>query len=135
MYLQLPIYFLLLQPLLGYYQILHTSVSRFLPGMKLHRIILRNVGEHMMEAVDFSPIDQEKVSIQLSLLLGKNVPAEIRVKQLPNYYGHLNDTALLTAWSNATYKPIYLGHEWSTMNLYTRNCQHFSRWYTYHYCK
>jgi len=145
----LPFYFLLLQPILGYYQILSTSISRYLPGVKLHRIILRNVGENMVEAVDFSPIDQQKVSTQLSLLLGKNVPAEIRVKQLPFYTGQLfignsdtcgnhriiNDTILLAAWSKAPYKPIYLGNEWSTMNLYTRNCQHFSRWYTYHHCK
>jgi len=83
----------------------------------------------MIEAIDFSPIDQKKVSTQLSLLFGKNVPAEIRVKQFPNYH-FTNDSAFLATWSKATYTPIYLGETWLTMNLYTRNCQHFSKWYT-----
>jgi hypothetical protein len=85
-------------------------------------------GEHKpIYAVDFTPVKQGSFSTQVLLLLGRNVPAQIRIRDIDNL-DILNDsdeTALEKILSPST-TAHYLS-TWPTMNMYTRNCQHFSR--------
>jgi hypothetical protein len=81
-------------------------------------------------AVDFTPLIQSSVSTQVKLFLGQDVPAEVRTR-ISEDIDILNDTdkdALAKILSGRALETAPANSEqWTTMNLYTRNCQHFSQ--------
>lgn len=123
------------------YYIQKTAITNFLPLLKLHHIVLINQNRDVL-AIDFTPINQTQPKTLLSLALGKNVPAEIRVRKIKEWnmdQWNLNQWNLeewnLEEWINAPLIDINTvsvleninKKEWTKMNLYRRNCQHFSK--------
>ena len=93
-------------------QILYTPIFRFFP-IKHHVVLLDKY------AIDFTPVDQPK--IKWKLLLGKNVKGEVRIR---NQY--LNESlSSVDPKIKSIVKKLFIWGE-KDMNLYTRNCQHFS---------
>jgi len=120
-------------------RILYSSALHFLPALKLHHIVLvsNNDGNKVI-AIDFTPINQTSFSTLSKLLLGFNVPAEIRMIHLDGSHFLDTDETLIEKWikkneilSNAHAIASIKMDGWnSDMNLYTHNCQHFSKWAT-----
>ena len=108
------------------YRIQTTSIFHFLPQLKLHHIVLINDDKDML-AIDFTPINQTNPVTQIKLAFGKNVPAEIRVRKMKEWN--------LQEWSKAPLIDIKTVsilenidiEDWTKMNLYKHNCQHFSK--------
>ena len=132
-------------------RVMKTAILNFLPQLKLHDLVLiskmNETGD--IYSIDFTPINQSHHKTLRMLLLGKNVPAELRIRRYKNINMH-DDKTILKMWdSNITEKlsrelseSIYTSIQdneikemfdrfllWEKnkqyMNLYTRNCQHF----------
>lgn len=128
-------------------KVLHTSILNFAPFLKLHQVlVLWDTKE--MYTVDFSPISQANLRTLLKLFLGKNVPAETRIRRIENTR-FSNDEEIIEKWNNQNTqisevselltnksfekiqneilkKTITKMRSWrTTMNLYNQNCQHF----------
>lgn len=138
-------------------KIINTRILVNVPSPKLHEIVILE-SYHTKEkiAIDFTPI--RSTFTTFSLLFGKNVPGEIRIRCIPEYIHIENTDELLSSLliqnnlpmitiSNDTEVSIQplqirsqiLNHFIQkvilyedfiknnyTMNLYTRNCLHFS---------
>jgi hypothetical protein len=93
-------------------RILETPVVGFLPLVKQHHVILLSPRWPGLPsyALDFTHRDSSLLT-KLKLLLGMTVPAKIRLRR-----GGLEEEE----------EREWVMSEWSEMNLYTRNCQHFS---------
>lgn len=139
--------------------LLKTSILNFIPILKLHHIILLYDKKYNnIYTIDFSPINQSSTKTLLKLLFNKNVNAEIRVRLIKNIT--LNDSnKIIEQWNNInkvdyinsqkitdkTYNNIYnseikdfikfiINHynkNGNFMNLYTNNCQTFSKFILY----
>jgi len=135
-------------------QVMKTSILNFLPQLKLHHVVLISKIDKKNDVytIDFTPINQSHSKTLTSLLLGKNVPAELRIRRIKNT--NINDEkTILKLWdSNITEKQsldlnnsvytsikdkeikemIALFLLWAKkkqyMNLYTCNCQHFGNY-------
>jgi hypothetical protein len=127
-------------------RILHTSIHSNLPNIKLHHIVvLTNPSlERSVYSIDFSPKNQ----LVYDLLSGKTIPGEIRIRYIKNATLYDDDKIIKSLEINIAYEEslflsnkIYSGIKdekikkiiekaktWdqNKMNLYTRNCQHFS---------
>lgn len=129
-------------------RILRTGIVSSAPILKLHHVVLLT-NNNLSYTVDFSPIKKIKNNVQFDLLLGKDVPAEIRVRRIQKA-NLTNDTDIIKEWvsynkisteesiklstqviqdinDKEIKKIIYDIKDWNnTMNLYKYNCQHFS---------
>jgi len=138
-------------------RVMKTAILNFLPQLKLHHLVLiskmKEGGD--VYSIDFTPINQSHPRTLMHLLLGQNVPAEIRIRRYKNTNMY-DDKTILQMWdSNITEKQsrelsklvcdsiedkeventiaLYLLWEKNKqyMNLYTRNCQHFGDYAIY----
>lgn len=140
-------------------RIMKTAIINCLPQYKQHHMVLLEKNNDVY-SIDFTPIEDNQRLIKL--LLGKNVKATIRLRYIKNSTLHEEEKIIKTIWnktlkqneSQALTSSIYNSikdeeikdfvHEllqwkldkYQTMNLYTRNCQHFSgyaeqKFYTY----
>lgn len=132
----LPIFYILINSVAGSIQmrILYSSALHFLPALKLHHIVLfSNSAGNKVYAIDFTPINQTSFSTLSKLLLGKNVPAEIRMIHLDGAHFLDTDENLIDKWIKNNENSVFVNtikiNDWhNEMNLYTHNCQHFSKW-------
>jgi hypothetical protein len=131
-------------------RVLRTPIHQYFPFLKLHHIVLfsnPNV-ERSVYAVDFSPVNQTAITTLHSLFLGKSVPAELRLRHLHNstIYDdekilknmqfdisyekskHLSESVYTSMRDKRMKQIITKLKTWNEykMNMYTRNCQHFS---------
>lgn len=113
-------------------KILKTSMVDFLPVLNLHHIVILKE-KSSIYAIDFRPIDQHEVQTLKNLILGKHLPAEVRIIPILNS-SFDNEEALLNEWNSEREKsrnpitlPILDGWKCDTIHLYKHNCQHFSR--------
>jgi len=116
----------------------YAAVIGFLPIIKLHDIMVIPHNNSIL-TIDYTPINQSQPDVLLKLFLGKHVPAEVRIRKmntwnleewynLPTIDLHdINDINLrnkiiiiIDGWNH---KDIDRG---LGMNLYKRNCKHFS---------
>lgn len=113
-------------------RILYSAALNFLPQLKVHHIVLLSkMDENKVFAIDFTPINQTSFVTLSKLLLGYNVPAEIRIVQLKDSHFLDNDEILFQKWVENKDMVFIKIDDWSNeMNLYTHNCQHFSKWIT-----
>lgn len=115
-------------------RILYSSALHFLPILKLHHIVLcSNYYDNKVYAIDFTPINQTYYSTLSKLLLGQDVPAEIRVVYLEDSNFLDKDDDLIKKWerNKEIIYSTYTCDSWNNkMNLYSHNCQHFSKWIT-----
>jgi len=134
-------------------RIMHTAIFNFLPQLKQHHLVLLSKNDGVY-SIDFTPAeDSSRTNILLNLLFGKDVTGEIRLRYIKNANIE-DDEKIITIWdkpftemesrelSNSIYKSINDSEIkelveklllWEiknnqTMNLYKRNCQHFSRY-------
>lgn len=135
-------------------RVMKTSILHFLPQLKLHHLVLISKMDKKNDVytIDFTPINQTHHRTLSGLLLGKNVPAELRLRRIKNT-NICDDKKILQIWdsnmdekksrklSKSVYNSIqdkeikqvisgFLLWEESKqyMNLYTRNCQHFGNY-------
>jgi len=133
-------------------RVLKSGVVNFAPWLKLHHIVVvTNLSD--MYTIDFTYEGRDN-GTKLKLVLGKSVPAEVRLRKLsmPFYFDVVDiDRAILEEWTTITendaddskriteetYENIqddelekFFGKfvQWNglRMNLYKANCQHFS---------
>lgn len=133
------------------YQILHSQIVHFLPGLKLHHLVVFSSESNstVRYVVDFSPLQPGSPSTLLKLALARNVPAETRLRRIP-FRPNSTEEEFIETWhamnpadpiqSREVSESVYRSVQdeslkllldsvfpWkSTMNLYTQNCQHFS---------
>lgn len=133
-------------------RILKSGVFSFAPFLKIHHILVLEPEKKKegIYLIDFSPLNQDKSETLLNLALGKWVPAEIRVRNIEQT---TLDDEILEKWykinreltseeslqltectlnkiQDEEIKQFYKDIESSwkkEMNLYTNNCQHFTR--------
>ena len=84
-------------------KVLETSILHFFPSLKLHHIIIIEDEKYRsIQAVDFTPINQQSLKTIGKLFLGFNVPAEIRF--LPILQKELLDTKeLIEKWEKSNW--------------------------------
>lgn len=107
-----------------------------------HIVLLSNNPYNGIYILDFSPINQTSTKTLVNLLLAKNVPGEIRLRNIKEFDFFENDDKIINFWSHmktsdnltsindeeVQQKIAYIMQMWNPrMNLYTHNCQHFSR--------
>lgn len=132
------------------YRVLHSSALHFIPFIKQHHIfVFSDKPQYYVYTLDFSPINQKNASVLLDMLFARNVPGEIRLRQVMTNienddmiiqkWNKMNEVDALSSWKLS--RNIYLkirnlqikaivdkSLTWQPyMNLYTHNCQHFSR--------
>ena len=132
------------------YRILYSSALHFAPFIKQHHIFVLSDKPHQyVYTLDFTPLNQKNASVLLDMLFARNVPGEIRLRQVMinienedviiEKWNKMNEADTLSSWRLS--KNIYLkirnsqikaivdkSLTWQPyMNLYTHNCQHFSR--------
>jgi hypothetical protein len=143
--------------------IIHTPIIDKLPIIKQHHIVILSHDDEFY-TLDFSPISKSIIKRTLQLLLGKNIPAEIRLRKinildndtidkkkeykkyklfLENYinnnfkllnskdYMQSKELTDITFNNIKNYDIKQFIKEYmiinQSMNLYTNNCQHFSK--------
>jgi hypothetical protein len=130
-------------------KILQTSILHFIPSIKLHHIVLLSDNpRHHLYTLDFTPINQTQRATLFKMLLGRNVPAEIRLRYIITNI--INTDEIIQQWDNmnkvtpeisfqltrTVYNKIenaeikniiHKSFNWKPyMNMYNHNCQHFS---------
>lgn len=131
------------------YHVLHSSALHFMPFIKQHHIfVFTDKPQYYVYTLDFSPFNQKNVSTLVRMLLARNVPGEIRLRQvitniensdvIIDRWNKMNRLDAMSSWllSKNTYNTIRNPQikaivdkslKWQPyMNLYTHNCQHFS---------
>ena len=110
-------------------RIIKTAILNFAPDFKQHHIVIIEEYNRILYAIDFTPKNQSSLETLANLALGRDVPAEVRVKYITNtdFY---DDEKIIEQWLNklCIKNPFPQLENWdsSMMNLYTHNCQHFS---------
>lgn len=132
--------------------IFKTPVFKHFPNLKLHHFILINdFTSDMLYAIDFTPKKDINSKSLFQMILGKNVPAEIRLRKLK--FKHLYDKEkIISVWNNINsvnknlsveltqlvltsiqneeikyYIQDILKWKYTDLHLYFHNCQHFSK--------
>ena len=117
----------------------HASILSFTPLLRLHDIVLVHDIDGML-TIDYTPINQSSPDILLKLLMGKYVTAEVRIRKMSTWnltewyslpsigVSDITDVVLrnkiITVIDGWNHKDIDRGL--LKMNLYKRNCKHFS---------
>jgi hypothetical protein len=114
----------------------YAAILSFAPILRVHDIIVFSDNDGIL-TVDYTPINQSHPHVLLKLMMGKYVPAEVRIRKMAAWN--------LTEWyslpsigvhdiNNNVLKEqiIEIKKQWNQinhyrgMNLYKRNCKHFS---------
>ena len=138
------IYFSLLLNIFIYYvlayeiTIMKTPIISNFPFIKLHDVVIfkDTNATNATFAIDFTPIQQNKSTIK-HLLIGKNIPAKIRIIQLrtSNLYEEWLELSQKTQQKTKIKIPLQIEellNKWmpdDKMNFYTHNCKHFSHFF------
>jgi len=113
-------------------RIVKTAVVNFAPSIKQHHVVVIEQYNRFLYTLDFTPLSQSNWLTLFDLLLGRDVPSEVRVKFINGVDFH-DDDGIVEQWLNrpcilhgSSLFPILRTWNETTMNLYTHNCQHFS---------
>jgi hypothetical protein len=118
-----------------YLQKKYAAILSFAPMLRVHDIVIVPYNGGIL-TIDYTPINQSRPDVLLKLMMGKDVTAEVRIRRmaawnLTEWYslpsigvGDVRDivlrnkiTRVIDTWN---YKGVL------KMNLYKRNCKHFS---------
>jgi hypothetical protein len=122
----------------------YAAIVNFLPNLKLHDIIviypLQNYNSNSnIITIDFSPVTQNDTYTIFKLLIGQNIPANIRIRVLPSWnledwYNSPNLSIKEIPDFKLRQNLLNIQNKWNlgavkgnSMNLYNHNCKHFSR--------
>ena len=119
----------------------YAAILGFAPMLRVHDIVVVYYND-MVLTIDYTPINQSQHDVLLKLFMGKYVPAEVRIRKMATWnltewynlppigvhdISDINDididlrnkiTRIIDAWNHNNKGP--------GMNLYKRNCKHFS---------
>ena len=125
------------------YRVIKTPIFHFTSLIKQHHIVIvKPKNKRGLYAIDFTPVKQNNFKTYIYLLLGINIPAEIRVRYILNDI-NINDdeNKIQEKWNKdsivvnpaSSYYPVFELQKRKTkwrepnyMYLYKHNCQHFS---------
>jgi hypothetical protein len=124
-------FFMLLPIVFGSFHVRveRAEVLNFVPFIKQHDIVVvdyRAFGSVL--CIDFTPTEPRKF---VKMILGENVPAEIRIRELPIWSldkWHKSPSLRICDIHNRKVRKIMhkVAKEWPTeINLFTHNCKHF----------
>jgi hypothetical protein len=116
------------------------TLPRNIHLFKYHQLVLLE-DKNEKVVVDFVPLSLNKKDI-IQLIIGKNIPATIRMRKIPSYISDTNIVSFLCSQENnicdCSVKSLslkiflYRISNWYdlkknnyTLNLYKRNCQHY----------
>lgn len=132
--------------------VINTAILSFMSELKLHHVVVLS-NDKDIHTIDFSPINQN-IDNLLKLLLGINIPAQVRFRTISNIDTNIDtnlDNNIINEWIKMNNVDIYKSQKLSNecynnindieiktflddfylydcnMNLYTNNCQHFSK--------
>jgi len=132
--------------------VINTAILSFMPELKLHHVVVLS-NDKDIHTIDLSPINQN-IDNLCKLLLGINIPAQVRFRTISNIDKSIDinlDNNIINEWIKMNNIDIYKSQELSNecynnindieiktflddfnlydcnMNLYTNNCQHFSK--------
>lgn len=120
----------------------YAAILIFVPILRVHDIVVFSDNGHVL-TVDYTPINQSNPNVIMRLLIGKSVPAEVRIRKmatwnLEEWYGLPNISVSEIEDIDLRNKIIRVIDAWNQknmdividrgleMNLYKRNCKHFS---------
>jgi len=115
----------------------YAAILNFAPMLRVHDIIVFHDNSGI-KTIDYTPINQSNPDVLMRLLTGKNVPAEIRLRKmaewnLEEWYGlpnidvsDIDDIDLRNKINTVIDGWNHNNNIDSGMNLYKRNCKHFS---------
>jgi len=114
----------------------YAAILSFAPMLRVHDIMVLPDNGGIL-TIDYTPINQSHPDVLLKLMMGKYVPAEVRIRRmaawnLTEWYG-LPSIAIHDIDNNVLKQQIIeIKKQWNQinhsrgMNLYKRNCKHFS---------
>ena len=122
----------------------YAAILSFIPMLRVHDIVIVYYNNEIL-TIDYTPINQSQHDVLLKLFMGKYVPAEVRIRKmatwnltewycLPSIGVHdINDiiirkkiTRVIDTWNHNN------NNRGLGMNLYKRNCKHFSNFVIQH---
>lgn len=116
----------------------YAAILGFAPLLRVHDIVVVHDNNNIL-TIDFTPINQSNPDVLLKLLIGKNVPAEVRIRKMatwnltewyslsPISVDDINDIVLRNKINGVIDTWNHNNRE-SGMNLYKRNCKQFSNY-------
>jgi len=118
----------------------YAAILGFAPLLRVHDIVVihDNSDNGGIMTIDFTPINQSNPDVLLKLLIGKYVPAEVRIRKmrlwnLTEWYSlpsigisDVSDIVLRNKIIGVIDTWNHNNNRGSGMNLYKRNCKHFS---------
>lgn len=124
----------------------YAAILSFAPMLRVHDIVVVPDNGDVL-TIDYTPINQSRPDVLLKLMMGKDVPAEVRIRRmaawnLTEWYtlpsiglGDVRDISLrnkiarvIDSWNHKDIDKGLL-----EMNLYKRNCKHFSNFVIQHF--
>ena len=118
----------------------HAAILSFIPLLRVHDIVIVPDNGDVL-TIDYTPINQSHPDVLLKLFIGKYVPAEVRIRKmrvwnLEEWYSlpsigisDVSDIVLRNKISKVIDAWNHKGMDIDRglgMNLYKRNCKHFS---------
>ena len=125
------------------YRIINTPVLWNIECINFHHIVIVSNRNNDLYAVDFTPVEQKSIKSKIKMLFNADVPGKVRIRHITGI-DFTDDTSIIESWKNdknMDYNKVYRAIrdkeirgimkralEWPDhMNMYTHNCQHFSR--------
>jgi len=115
----------------------YTAIVSIMPHLKLHDIvIISEYKSNTLYTIDYTPTIQDNALVVKDLLIGKNVPADIRIRKLNSWdldKWYQTKTISIDQINDFTLRKhlLKIQNEWNKkekgMNLYYHNCKHFSQ--------
>jgi len=118
----------------------HAAILNILPSLRLHDIVVVSDNNAIL-TIDYTPINQSHPNVLLKLFMGKYVPAEVRIRRMrvwnltewyhtpcitiDDIHNNVSKNKIIKIVNNWNDKDVETGNI-IEMNLYKRNCKHFS---------
>jgi len=124
----------------------HAAILNILPSLRIHDIVVVPDNNAIL-TIDYTPINQSHPDVLLKLFMGKYVPAEVRIRRmrlwnLTEWYhtpcisiddiqNNESKNKIIKVVNNWNHNDVDIGNSKGNsniigMNLYKRNCKHFS---------
>jgi hypothetical protein len=122
----------------------HAAILNILPTLRLHDIVVVS-DNNAIFTIDYTPINQSHPDVLLKLFIGKYVPAEVRIRRMrvwnltewydtpcitiDDIHNNVLKNKIIKVVNNWNHMDVDMDVENSNiigMNLYKRNCKHFT---------
>ena len=126
----------------------HAAILNILPTLRLHDIVVVS-DNNAIFTIDYTPINQSHPDVLLKLFIGKYVPAEVRIRTMrvwnltewydtpciaiDDIHNNVLRNKIIKVVNNWNHMDVDMDMDMDVensntigMNLYKRNCKHFS---------